>query len=487
MSVKPRFACVALLTLAVLVNVPHAAAQYLFLDADGDGVNSGFSEWPPITDTTTVDVYVVTNRNADGSPAACDPSAGPLDLWYYTLNILSQGAPFAVVGIENQIPGMTELFPPFTNAYGVTVGYSTNNPLPPGTHLLLRLKVMFVWGNYCPTMTIVSSSCYSLPNVGTEIGSSCAGIFPVEGLGFGYCTDSVNRRPTVTAPAEVAGTEGEAISFPITVTDPDCGDWYLFSFYAMDLPQGSSVTGLSPFTYGQTTATFSWTPLVGQAGDYSVLFVAHDPDTWNWWIPPDVADTTHITVGPASPLSADQAPAAHAGGPYAGLANVPVEFHGSASYDSDSGALQYFWTFGDSEVGAGETVEHAFATAGVYGVTLTVTDSDGLTGEDHATATITASPPGAASLIALVAPNPMTGSSVMEFTTTRGGFAYVLLFDVRGRLVARPFEAAALGAGSHRVPMINAAGGATLASGIYFLQLVTEHDGRETRRITVLR
>ena len=123
---KTRFAFAVLLALAVLVNVgAHAAAQYLYLDADGDGVNSP-SEWPSQADTTTVDVYAVTDRNLDGSPAGCNAGTDSYELWYYTLNLLGQEAAFTVISVENRVPGMTELFPPFTNTQGVTVGYSGN-------------------------------------------------------------------------------------------------------------------------------------------------------------------------------------------------------------------------------------------------------------------------------------------------------------------------------------------------------------------------
>lgn len=487
----PRFAFAALLTLAALAGGSHAEAQYFYLDADGDGANNG-AEWAPSCDTTTVDVYVVTDRNQDGSPAACGSAEGLPDLYYYSLHLLGPESPFTVESLENQIPGMIPTFEPFINDFGVTVGFSAERtPLPPGTHRLLRLKVVFT-GPYCRSMWIAPSSCYSLPGITTGVGIFCREsgtelVLPANGPGFGYCTDPPNRRPSVTAPAEVIGVEGDPISFPVSVSDPECGAFYLFSFYTSGVPQGAIVTGLGAFTFGKATATFSWTPAVGQAGDYNVLFIAHDPDTWNWWIPTDVADTTHITIAPAVTTSANGAPTARAGGPYAGVADTPIEFHGATSSDPNGGALHYEWAFGDGASEVGPTPSHRFASEGVYDVTLTVTDEDGLTSRDRTTAAVSARPSAGTPQVASIMPNPTTSNSEIEFTTTRVGSVSMRLFDSRGRLVGRPFEAAALGVGRHRLPVFGASATTALPAGVYFLKLVTEHDGTQTRRVTLLR
>ena len=48
----------------------------------------------------------------------------------------------------------------------------------------------------------------------------------------------------------------------------------------------------------------------------------------------------------------------------------------SSSWDDD-GIASHLWTFGDGETGHGTETQHAYATAGVYSVTLTVTDAAG--------------------------------------------------------------------------------------------------------------
>ena len=52
----------------------------------------------------------------------------------------------------------------------------------------------------------------------------------------------------------------------------------------------------------------------------------------------------------------------------------------SASSDPDGTVAGYAWSFGDGTSGAGVTTTHAYAAAGTYPVTLTVTDNSGATG-----------------------------------------------------------------------------------------------------------
>jgi hypothetical protein len=91
-------------------------------------------------------------------------------------------------------------------------------------------------------------------------------------------------------------------------------------------------------------------------------------------------------------------------------------------------------------------------------------------------------------LAAAITPNPVSAASTLEFTTRRPGAVIVRLFDIRGRLAATLFEESAVAAGRHQV--IFAAldrSGIRLASGVYFVRVISEHDGEETRRVTMLR
>jgi len=83
-------------------------------------------------------------------------------------------------------------------------------------------------------------------------------------------------------------------------------------------------------------------------------------------------------------------PMAQAGGPYGiGEEGLPMIFDASGSYDADGEIVSYQWDFGDgSPFGDGVTPTHTYEDSGVFTVTLTVTDDDGLKSSTTTTVTI---------------------------------------------------------------------------------------------------
>ena len=76
-------------------------------------------------------------------------------------------------------------------------------------------------------------------------------------------------------------------------------------------------------------------------------------------------------------------------------AGEEVTFDGSMSSDDAQAPneLAYSWDFGDgSPTASGQLVTHAYADAGTYEATLTVTDAEGATGTDTVSVTVTAAP-----------------------------------------------------------------------------------------------
>jgi len=61
---------------------------------------------------------------------------------------------------------------------------------------------------------------------------------------------------------------------------------------------------------------------------------------------------------------------------------LTCSFDGSGSADPDGSIASYTWDFGDGASGNGATVSHSYGRAGSYTVTLTVTDSGGVTATD---------------------------------------------------------------------------------------------------------
>ncbi|OUE27402.1 PKD domain-containing protein [Clavibacter michiganensis] len=88
------------------------------------------------------------------------------------------------------------------------------------------------------------------------------------------------------------------------------------------------------------------------------------------------------------PVPANQAPTAA----FTSTAkDLTASFDGSTSADADGTVVSYAWTFGDGTTGTGRTVDHAYAAAGTYAVSLTVTDDKGLvSAKKDGTVTVTA-------------------------------------------------------------------------------------------------
>jgi PKD repeat protein len=68
-------------------------------------------------------------------------------------------------------------------------------------------------------------------------------------------------------------------------------------------------------------------------------------------------------------------------------------FSASGSLDPNGTLVSYAWTFGDGATATGVSPSHAFAQDGVYSVTVTVTDNDGLTSTAAQSVTVANVPP----------------------------------------------------------------------------------------------
>jgi Putative Ig domain len=86
---------------------------------------------------------------------------------------------------------------------------------------------------------------------------------------FGEIRFNADIPVVVTAPAAIVASEGQPIAFKITALGESKNG--LLTLGATNLPPGASLVD-----NGDNTATFSWTPAVGQAGGYRVTFVARN-------------------------------------------------------------------------------------------------------------------------------------------------------------------------------------------------------------------
>ncbi|HEX7077589.1 MAG TPA: putative Ig domain-containing protein, partial [Candidatus Eisenbacteria bacterium] len=336
---RPRVLAASLLIATATLVTATADGQYMFLDFDGDGIYTLSDEFGGFgyADSTKIDLYLVTDRNRDGSTPTCVPGVDS-----YAVNLFAQDAPVTFSSVTNRMPGMTALAPVSTYPYALAASFGGSNMFPPGKYRLMSMTVVF--GSGCRILGIVSSSCFSPPGLVTSFGSDCLsnqvdytlrlGDDWNDGLGTTGCTDITLHTPTVTSPPEIAGTIGEPIHFTILVDAPDC---YVYSFNGYGLPPGATLGSLGPVVYGKAEAAFDWTPTSGQAGVYPITFEASNPD---WFNMRDLRDTcvTSITV-----REGNHSPVADPGGPYSGLQDVPVRFDATRSSDPDGDPLEYAW------------------------------------------------------------------------------------------------------------------------------------------------
>jgi len=151
-----------------------------------------------------------------------------------------------------------------------------------------------------------------------------------------------------------------------------------FTFSPWSPSEGDSVTfsavaagGVAPYAYawnfgdGASGAGPTTSRAFASAGNYVVNLTVTDARGWSAW----AENTVPIQAVPQPPtLSADFTftPAS----PEVGEA---VAFAAAAS--GGTPAYEYAWDFGDGVLGVGLSASHAYATAGTYNVTLTVTDA----------------------------------------------------------------------------------------------------------------
>jgi PKD domain len=96
-----------------------------------------------------------------------------------------------------------------------------------------------------------------------------------------------------------------------------------------------------------------------------------------------------IIIDPSGPgIDMRTPPVANAGADQTAIVKELVKFDGSHSFDPDGMISGYIWNFGDGSTGTGMVSSHKFLTPGIFTVTLTVTDGDGMSASDSAQVTV---------------------------------------------------------------------------------------------------
>lgn len=177
-----------------------------------------------------------------------------------------------------------------------------------------------------------------------------------------------NVAPNVEAGGPYPSQAGSPVSLVGTATDPSSVDQSGLS-YRWDF--GDGTTGNGP------AVSHSY----AQAGSYTARLTVTDKDG------AQAADTATVQLN-----ATNQAPIAVITAPANGKVGESLAFSGSNSRDNDGSIVGYAWNFSDGATANGVNVNHSYNQAGVYEVTLTVTDNGGLTGSSTFTVQISEEP-----------------------------------------------------------------------------------------------
>ncbi|HSQ59470.1 MAG TPA: hypothetical protein VLT84_03405 [Acidobacteriota bacterium] len=157
--------------LSIMAAATAAHAQYIFLDTNHDG-ECNAQDFPGGATLDTVEVWVDTSKNADGSPAVC-ASGEALTISSYEL-ILESDASLAIVSWTNDRPEF--IFQEHMELNGSTtwVGFGGTTHLAPGRHLLGRAGYQRTGTKGCPILLIRTRTA-TLPAAETKFYSQCLG------------------------------------------------------------------------------------------------------------------------------------------------------------------------------------------------------------------------------------------------------------------------------------------------------------------------
>lgn len=210
-----------------------------------------------------------------------------------------------------------------------------------------------------PTGASVAGTTFSWVPTVAQVGTYGITFTATDPAGLTASTDAVievrtNAPPIFPATPDQTVGETHALTFAVHATDPDGG---IVTYDATGLPPGATFNG-----------TFAWTPSLGQAGLYSVIFTARDPQGLS------TADSIVITVTPRP----NQPPVLAELGAYSVIAGSTLSVIVSAT-DADNDPITY--TAAPMPIGATFytstqtfTWKPATDQVGSYELTFTATD-----------------------------------------------------------------------------------------------------------------
>jgi len=270
--------CVGLFVTVLLAG--PVQAQYIYLDSNGDGIHTADDRMNKST-PTTIDIWVDTDSNRDGTPATCDFGVGAMDMSSYEFVLQSVGGTVTWGAMSNFIAAFSNNLARDSRDTTGTVyyhnGWGSSNSQPPGLYKLASLTATVATGS--PRMDIVTR--HNINRTGrTSLGTACVSNpehdhmnrFGVNWLDADGLAAPIDAAPLITAPGLVLPQDGSQVQFDVLASDPDGDAILTLAASFAGLPAGHNATFTS--NVGNTTGTFTWTPTASDSGDYSIAFTA---------------------------------------------------------------------------------------------------------------------------------------------------------------------------------------------------------------------
>ena len=268
----PVFLSVLIVFALFLASLP-ASAQYIYIDTNGDGMNT-WADSLNSTGTTPVDIWINTGFNRNGSRGNC-PDAG---MTSFSLNLRAVGGTvnwgtFSSAIASAQGPPAVSNPTEYHIALVIT-GSSTTTPL--GLYKLGTLPVDIVSGTPC--LDFATSTSMS-PRHSTSFGAGCPGpqFDHTSRLGSDWRDQdglpaNPSAAPRVFAPGIVVPKYLEAVSVDVQAVASSCGNISSLTADLSALPPGNDAV----FTPGpgNTSGTLTWQPTAADQGDFIVTFQA---------------------------------------------------------------------------------------------------------------------------------------------------------------------------------------------------------------------
>lgn len=230
-------------------------------------------------------------------------------------------------------------------------------------------------------------------------------------------TDNAGGRATSTATIELTAPDPPANEPPLAsfTAAPGAGELEIdFDAGASRDSDGTIASYRWNFGDGTTGTGRTVSHVYAEPGTYAVSLTVTDNAGSVGAATASVRVTATAPPPSSPPLASFTASPVSGGDPYS------MRFDASGSSDPDGTISSYAWNFGDGSIGNGQVVNHTYATAGSFVVTLTVQDNDGNTSRASVTVELTEPDP------------PANQAPSASFTAAPGAGDLEIAFDASG-------------------------------------------------------